>query len=61
MSIARCRHCGDVIESKSQHDWVCCSCFSNEVNTTGIFLDGGEEYIRYGGNLGNVEWIECEV
>ena len=25
----RCKNCGDIIESKSRHDWVCCSCFKD--------------------------------
>ena len=37
----RCRHCGDVIESKSVHDFEQCSCGA-------IFVDGGCEYLRRG-------------
>ena len=37
----RCRHCGDVIESKSVHDFKQCSCGA-------IFVDGGCEYLRRG-------------
>ena len=33
------RHCGDVIESKSVHDFVTCSCGAYSV-------DGGHEYLR---------------
>lgn len=39
-----CRKCGQIIESKSVHDFVYCSCRS-------IFVDGGHEYLRRGGNL----------
>lgn len=39
---ARCRRCGDVIESTSVHDFVQCSCGA-------IFVDGGLEYARRGG------------
>ena len=35
----QCRHCGDVIESKSVHDFVTCSCGACSV-------DGGHEYLR---------------
>ena len=35
----QCRHCGDVIESKSTHDYVTCSCGSCSV-------DGGHKYLR---------------
>lgn len=37
----KCKHCGDVIESKSQHDFVWCSCES-------CFVDGGHDYLRRG-------------
>ena len=37
----RCRHCGDVIESKSVHDYKECSCGACAV-------DGGLEYLRRG-------------
>ena len=38
---AKCRSCNDIIESKSGHDWVQCSCKE-------IFVDGGQCYERYG-------------
>lgn len=38
---ARCRKCGDEIESKHRHDWVACSCGA-------IFVDGGKSYLRRG-------------
>ena len=37
----RCKHCGDVIESKSRHDFVYCSCEA-------CFVDGGHDYLRRG-------------
>ena len=40
---AMCRRCGDVIESRHRHDFVECSCKS-------IFVDGGTDYIRQGGD-----------
>ncbi len=40
---AQCRSCGDTIESKHRHDFVRCSCGS-------IFVDGGKEYLKRGGN-----------
>lgn len=40
-SIAHCKICDDVIESKYTHDYVRCKCGA-------IFLDGGKEYQRYG-------------
>jgi hypothetical protein len=40
---AQCVKCKDVIESKHRHDFVSCSCRA-------IFVDGGMDYIRIGGN-----------
>ena len=42
-NIAKCKKCGDIIESKHRHDFVQCSCRS-------IFVDGGHDYIRRGGD-----------
>ena len=36
---AKCRRCGDIIESKSVHDYVICKCGA-------IAVDGGKEYLR---------------
>lgn len=44
----KCRKCGDVIESKSVHDWVSCVCGA-------IFTDGGTEYVRRGGEFELIE------
>lgn len=38
---ARCKLCGDTIESKFRHDFVKCRCGE-------IFVDGGVDYLRYG-------------
>lgn len=40
---ARCRKCNDEIESKHVHDFVECKCGA-------IFVDGGKDYLRSGGN-----------
>jgi hypothetical protein len=45
---ARCRKCNDIIESVYRHDFKFCSCGS-------IFVDGGKDYIRRGGNLEDIE------
>lgn len=37
----RCRHCGDVIESRGVHDFESCSCGA-------VFVDGGHAYLRRG-------------
>lgn len=39
----KCLICGDVIESKSVHDLVSCQCDS-------CYIDGGQEYLHFGGN-----------
>jgi hypothetical protein len=40
---ARCKSCGDHIESKDRNNFIECSCGS-------IFVDGGSAYIRHGYN-----------
>lgn len=45
---ARCRKCQDVIESRSVHHWIACDCGA-------IFVDGGREYLRRGGDPENFE------
>ena len=53
----RCKKCGDVIESKTVHDFKFCSCGSCAV-------DGGHDYLRRCGNredweeLSEVEKVE---
>lgn len=42
-NIAKCKKCGDIIESKHRHDFVQCRCGA-------IFVDGGQDYIRRGGD-----------
>ena len=44
----QCLKCGDVIESKSKHDFKYCSCGS-------CFVDGGHSYVRIGGNQDDIE------
>jgi hypothetical protein len=50
----RCRRCGDVIESKFRHDFKRCRCGS-------VFVDGGREYLRRGGNLEDIEDLSVEA
>ncbi len=38
----RCKHCGQVIESISTHDFKWCACKK-------VFVDGGFEYMRRSG------------
>lgn len=46
----KCLKCGDVLESKYRHDFQMCSCHS-------VFVDGGKDYCRVGGNLGDIEFL----
>ena len=39
----KCKHCGEVIESRHAHDFKTCKCGR-------VFVDGGRDYIRHGGN-----------
>ncbi|MGH8899419.1 MAG: DUF7695 domain-containing protein [Egibacteraceae bacterium] len=45
---ARCRLCGDVVESSHRHDFKWCSCHS-------VAVDGGRAYIRRVGRLEDTE------
>ncbi len=47
-NVIRCKHCGDVIESRSSHDFVTCSCGKCAV-------DGGLDYLRRMGDDGDFE------
>lgn len=49
---AKCKNCGDVIESIDRHDFVTCSCFADwDTNGGhGICVDGGQDYMRRVGN-----------
>ncbi len=38
----RCKHCGEIIESRHTHDFQVCKCGR-------CFVDGGLEYLRWGG------------
>jgi len=42
-NMARCLKCGDIIESKSRHDFVRCKCGA-------IAVDGGNDYYKRVGN-----------
>lgn len=46
---AKCKLCGDIIVSEYRHDFRYCKCGE-------IFVDGGKDYLRRGGNnLSNIE------
>lgn len=45
---ARCKKCHDVLVSVSVHDFKWCTCRT-------IFVDGGREYLRRGGDFSSLE------
>ncbi len=45
---AKCRKCGDIIESRYRHHFVSCTCGA-------ICVDGGREYLKRCG-----EFSDCE-
>lgn len=47
-NIIKCKKCGDIIESKSVHDFKFCKCNS-------VAVDGGHEYLRRVGNRDDYE------
>lgn len=47
-NMAKCRKCNTVAESKDRHHLSFCDCGS-------IFVDGGTDYLRRGGNLEDIE------
>lgn len=51
---ATCRKCDDFIVSKHRHDFVECKCGA-------IFVDGGQEYLRRGGDLENILDMSWEL
>ena len=51
----RCKNCGEIVESKSRHDFVECKCFRESGGKTGCAADGGHDYLRW---LGNPEMYE---
>lgn len=46
----RCKNCGEILESKSRHDFVSCRCFKESGGSKGCFADGGKDYLRFGGD-----------
>jgi hypothetical protein len=51
---AICNKCNDFIVSKTRHDFVECSCGA-------IFVDGGQEYLRRGGDHTNILDMSWEL
>ena len=51
---AKCLRCEEIIESESRHDMQQCECGA-------IFIDGGLQYWRFGGDMTYFERIREEV
>ena len=52
---ARCINCGEIIESKYTHDFRSCRCFKESKGETGIYVDGGLDYLHRGGSFKDIE------
>lgn len=50
----KCKECGDTIYSRARHDWRECSCKNS-------FVDGGVDYLRYGGMASEAFQVEVDV
>lgn len=52
----RCKVCNTIILSIQRHDFVECDCVENP-----IFVDGGGDYLRIGGDPAKVETIPLKT
>lgn len=50
----KCKNCGDIIYSRSGHDFHWCSCEK-------CAIDGGLDYYRIIGNVNDWEMVEIEI
>ena len=48
----QCKHCGEIIESTSVHNFVTCKCGK-------VSVDGGKDYLRRCGN--KEDYIELSI
>ena len=51
-NMIKCNKCGEIIESKSTHDYVTCKCGA-------VAVDGGHDYLRRCGYI--EDWTELSV
>lgn len=51
MSKLKCLLCDDIVESRHRHDWNQCKCGA-------CFIDGGNDYLRVGGDPDNFKILE---
>jgi hypothetical protein len=61
---ARCNNCGTTVVSTLRHDYKTCSCFHEHDGERGIFVDGGSDYFRRGGNEHDLHdlsiWVDSD-
>jgi len=50
----KCLRCGDELYSRHRHDFVRCSCGC-------VYIDGGDDYCRIGGDAADIEIIKEQV
>lgn len=50
----KCKHCGDVIESKAVHDYVECKCGT-------VAVDGGRSYLRRSFKNGRDDFFDLSI
>ena len=50
----RCKHCGDIIYSRAQHDFRWCSC-------CGCAIDGGFDYVKIIGTPSTYEVMTIDI
>ncbi len=51
MAKVKCKKCGDIIQSKSVHNFVSCKCGA-------VAVDGGNDYLRICGEKKDYEIVE---
>lgn len=54
ISAIKCKHCGDIIFSRTRHDFRSCMCEK-------VFIDGGRDYLKISGNIEDMENIILET
>jgi len=55
---ARCKNCGDILESKHRHDYVTCTCFQESSEKRHEFIETFKEIFP---NSSEIMWIELEL
>ena len=53
LALLKCKKCGDIIYSKSRHDFVLCQCES-------VAVDGGNDYFKISGNENDYEILSID-